>query len=176
MTPPSDQRPVVPDDWDRLDDDPTMPSPVTATTTEPAGDLEPDGGDAASHSVVVALLAASWADAVTVLALVTGCVGVLVLRGYNPTPAWLPWAAGAGLSWWLFAAGVLLLVRRATPGMLLAGLQFEEPIPPRRVAPILVAAVAGAMSLGLVAIIGGRRHGPLAIAAGCPISACSSLS
>jgi len=170
MVPGPSEESQVPDDWDLIDDDPGVSHPQDGPPTlSPDADAIAAAVSQPAGSMLVSLLAAAWADAVTVLVIVTGCVGVLVIRGYGPTPAWLPWAGGAGVAWWLFAAGILLLVRRATPGMLLAGLQFERPVAPVRVGLVLLMAVIGAASLGVVVAIGGRRRGPLALAAGSPI-------
>jgi hypothetical protein len=57
--------------------------------------------------------------------------------------------------WWIFAASILVVVRQATPGMLLAGVSFSDPVPPRRVGWVLAAALVGVATLGLSGVIGG---------------------
>ncbi|MCK5375457.1 MAG: hypothetical protein KAJ97_00145, partial [Acidobacteria bacterium] len=55
-------------------------------------------------------------------------------------------------------------VRQGTPGMLLAGLSFEQPVRTGRVPWVLAAALFGVATLGLVGLVGARSS-PLRLAA-----------
>jgi len=76
--------------------------------------------------------------------------------GERPALPAFVWAAALGVVWWLFSAAVLVVVRQATPGMLLAGISFSEAVRPQRVVWVLVAALVGVGTFGLSGIIGGR--------------------
>lgn len=145
----------IPKNWDilqesALDDDVSEePSPVTASSDAPP---------------VINLLAASWADAVVSLGVCTAALFGLNAAGHQPSLTALPWAIALGFAWWLAAAASLIMIRQATPGMLLAGVTFGDRVAPRRVAVVITAAAVSALLLGLPNLLGPRRA-PLALAA-----------
>lgn len=133
----------IPRDWDSLAD---------------RGDdgLSPDGfrspGDPEPQPLT--LMAASWADLVGMLAVCTGCLITLMALGQRPGLATFVWAALLSLVWWGCAAAVLVVVRQGTPGMLLAGIRFDEPVGTGRVIQVLAAALFGVVTLGLPGLLG----------------------
>ena len=114
---------------------------------------------------VLSLLAASWADAVSVLTVCTSALLGLAAMGHGGLIAALPWAAVLGVAWWTAAAAILVLVRQGTPGMLIAGLVFNDAVPPGRVPLAVAAAGLHVILAGLPGLLGPRRS-PLALAAG----------
>ncbi len=142
----TDDRKSIPSDWDALVD---RPSEVgSARPSAPAPD---------SHRPpTLTLMASAWADLVGVLAVCTGALIAILVLGERPALPAFAWAAALGVAWWIFAAAVLVVVRQATPGMLLAGISFAEAVPPRRVGWVLAAAFVGVATVGLSGIIGGR--------------------
>lgn len=138
----------IPADWDSLKDRPAETKKEVAEPPEvdPEGDAPP----------VVSLMAASWADLVGMLAVCTAALIAVLALGEPPALSVFPWAAVLALTWWVFAASVLVIVRQGTPGMLLAGIVFEEPVAARRVAGVLAAAVVGVATFGLVGLLGPR--------------------
>ncbi len=142
-----------PHDWDSLPDRDDVLE--TNETPPPPDDLEPP---------VLTLMAASWADLVGVLAVCTGGLLAVLALGQRPALAAFGWAAALALLWWVCAAAALVVVRQGTPGMLLAGLRFGEPVPTARVPRILAAALLGVLTLGLPGLLGGHLS-PLRIAA-----------
>ena len=64
----------------------------------------------------------------------------------------------------LAAAAALVVVRQVTPGMLLAGVRFREPVPASRLPHVLLAALLGVVTLGSIGALGARIS-PLAAAA-----------
>ena len=102
------------------------------------------------------VMAASWADLVGMLAVCTGSLTAVLLLGRHPTLAAFGWAAGLALLWWLAAAAASVIVRQGTPGMLLAGIRFVEPVDRSRLLWVLAAGLLGAVSLGLVSLAGPR--------------------
>jgi len=147
--------PEFPADWDVLNDDVGAPEPAA----EP--DPTPDRGTAAP---LLNLVAGSWADAVSALAVCTAALVALAGAGRVGTLGALPFAAAMGAAWWLFAAAVLVAVRQGTPGMLLAGVVLAERIAPRRLPGVVIAAAVQALLLGLPGLLGPRRS-PIAVAA-----------
>jgi hypothetical protein len=111
----------------------------------------------ASRPARITVMAASWADLVGILAVCTGGLVAVLLLGRHPTLAAFGWAAGLALLWWLAAAVASIVVRQGTPGMLLAGVRFAEPVERRRLSWVLAAGLLGAVSLGLVSLAGSRR-------------------
>jgi hypothetical protein len=102
-------------------------------------------------------MAAAWADLVAMLAVCTAALAAILVIGERPElPAFI-WAAALAVVWWLFTTAILVVVRQATPGMLLAGLSFAEPVAPPRVGWVLAAALVGVVTLGLSSVIGGER-------------------
>ncbi len=146
----------IPNDWDALVDrgvavQPERISPPTAGSDEPG-------------PPVITLMAISWADLVAMLAVCTGALMAILFLGERPTLPAFAWSAGLALAWWLFAGSVLVVVRQGTPGMLMAGVSFENSVAPSRVPIVLTAAFLGVLTLGVPGLLGGRRS-PLRIAA-----------
>jgi len=139
-------RNTMPGDWDALVDRGEGGSRPTPTTDP--GPLEPP---------TLTVMASAWADLVGILAVCTGALVAILLLGERPALPAFVWAAALGFVWWAFAAAVLVVVRQATPGMLLAGVSFSEPIEPRRVGWVLTAALIGVVTLGLSGILRGRN-------------------
>ncbi len=146
----------IPNDWDALVD-----RGVARQSEERS---PPTDEKSSSGPPVITLMAASWADLVSMLAVCTAALIAILLLGERPTLPAFSWSAGLALAWWLFAGSVLVVVRQGTPGMLLAGVSFEGAVRPRRVPRVLTAALLGVITLGLTGLIGGRRS-PLRIAA-----------
>lgn len=143
----SDQR-HFPKNWDVLQDgDPAeevvyKPPPVSDQTRVPP---------------TINVLASSWADAVAALGVCTAALVGLVALGHHGSFTALPWAAGLGVTWWITATAILVVVRQGTPGMLLAGIVFADPVAPRRLAAVIGAAAVSALLVGLPGIWGARR-------------------
>jgi hypothetical protein len=142
----TDDRKSMPGDWDALVDRAADTGSQAPSTTGP----DPQGPPA------LTLMASAWADLVGMLAVCTGALIAILVLGERPALPAFVWAATLGVVWWAFAAAVLVVVRQATPGMLLAGVSFSEPVQPRRVGWVLAAALVGVMTLGLSGIIGAR--------------------
>jgi len=102
------------------------------------------------------LMASAWADLVAILAVCTGALIAILALGERPALPAFAWAAALGVVWWAFAAAVLVVVRQATPGMLLAGVSFADAVQPRRVGWVLAAALIGVLTIGLSGVLGGR--------------------
>jgi hypothetical protein len=119
---------------------------------------------------VLNAVAAAWGDSVVTLAVCTAALLGLVAAGHGGPLGALGWAAGMAAAWWVFAASILIIIRQGTPGMLLAGVVFAAPVPPRRLSLVLVAAMFHAMLLGLPSLLGASRA-PLALAAGSALEA-----
>jgi hypothetical protein len=90
------------------------------------------------------------------LAVCTGALIAILVLGERPALPAFAWAAALGLVWWAFASAVLVVVRHATPGMLLAGMSFSGAVRPQRIVWVLAAALVGVLTFGLSGIIGGR--------------------
>jgi hypothetical protein len=101
-------------------------------------------------------MASAWADLVGILAVCTGALIAILVLGERPALPAFAWAAALGVVWWAFAAAALVVVRHATPGMLLAGMSFSGAVRPQRIFWVLVAALVGVATFGLSGIIGGR--------------------
>jgi len=154
------QRLDFPHNWDVLRGD---APPGAADSAEPVADEAPR----VAPSTLI-LLAASWGDTVSALAVCTAALVGVAAGNHELGVAALPWAAAVGLAWWLATAAVVVVVRQGTPGMLLAGVVFADRVPPRRLASVLAAAIVHAVLLGLPGAFGARRS-PLALAAGSAI-------
>lgn len=140
-----DDRSNIPGDWDALTDrESGGDSPKS-----PANLPEKHGPQA------LTVMASAWADLVGILAVCTGALIAILLLGERPALPAFGWAAALAILWWLFAAAILVVVRQATPGMLLAGVSFSDSIPPRRVGWVLAAALVGVGTLGLSGVLGG---------------------
>lgn len=149
-----------PRNWDQLSDidvddiEPEVLSPQdfdSATTGEPSWS---------------ARLATAWADLVIVAGLTTAMIGTVILLGYPLSIRALPWAAGVALLGWAAVCGIILRVRRCTPGMVMAGLVFTDEIAGARLASTIAAAGFSALFLGLPALPGSRGSSLLSIASG----------
>ena len=136
----------MPQDWDTLMDRGAGGDPPSAPVTGPDAPEPP----------ALTVMAVAWADLVGILAVCTGALVAILLLGERPALPAFAWAAALGIVWWIFAAAVLVVVRQATPGMLLAGVSFSEPVHPKRVCWVLVAALVGVITGGLSGVIGGR--------------------
>ena len=146
----------IPMNWDVLhdpisDDDEPIHDPASSSIS-------------GSEPPTINLVASSWADAVAVLVVCTAALVGLNALGHRISFGAFPWAVTLGFAWWIFAAIALVTIRQGTPGMLLAGIHFGNPVAPHRVALVLVAAVMSALLAGLPGILGARRS-PLALAA-----------
>lgn len=155
----------TPENWDELAER-VEPSTVAG---KPApvlpGDMSSSVGDEATSPGRTVRVAAGIADLVTILAVCTAAL----LAAREADLVALPWAAGLGVAWWIAAAGVMLRICSATPGMVMAGVRFVTPPPPRRLVATLISGLAGAATIGLVGLAGPRW--PLSIAAGVDIVA-----
>ena len=142
----TDDRNTMPGDWDALVERPAEISRERSSLPPHNHDLPP----------ALTVIASSWADLVGMLAVCTGALIAILVLGERPALPAFVWAAALGVVWWLFSAAVLVVVRQATPGMLLAGISFSEAVRPQRVFWVLVAALVGVGTFGLSGIIGGR--------------------
>ena len=136
----------MPGDWDALVDRSPDVSTHASSTTSPGRDRPP----------ALTLMASAWADLVGMLAVCTGALVAILVLGERPALPAFAWAAALAMVWWAFAAAISVVVRQATPGMLLAGVSFSDPIPPRRVGWVLAAALVGVATLGLSGVIRGN--------------------
>lgn len=152
MNPP----PEVPQDWDQIREHTpgTEPEPPEAPTEE-HGQTPP----------LITLLGGAWGDLVAVLAVCTAAFVALALLGYGAESGTIPWAMALGTLWWGAAAAALLVIRQGTPGMLMAGVVFENPVPRQRVGWVVLAAMVLGGTLGIPALLGARLS-PLRLAAG----------
>jgi len=131
----------LPEEWDRLLDLDELEDPQRSVgPPPPAGSAE--------HPAFP-LLTASCADLVAILLPCTLALVALRLDGLPVSLAAAPWALGLGALWWVFAAAILLRVRRGTPGMLAAGLVYREEPAGGRLWRSMVVALLAALTLGL---------------------------
>ena len=94
-----DRRREFPRNWDVLSDADPQDTP----------DSPPDSGALTPASPpTIALVSAFWADAVTVLAVVTAALLAINLAGHTLRLAVLPWALALGGAWWIGALFFLL--------------------------------------------------------------------
>jgi hypothetical protein len=156
-------RDSMPIDWDTLVD-------PSADGSESDGAPAPDGG--CSRPPLLTLMASSWADLVALLALCAGALITVLVMGERPSLPALWWAAALALLWWVFAAATLVVVRHGTPGMLLAGICFDDAVKPDRVPWVLAAALFGVATLGLSGL--GGEHAALRAAAATDIKSVDS--
>jgi len=134
----------VPEGWDQLE----------GTDDEPISEDDAVVDPGYRNGSTIAVIAASWGDLAVVLAVCAAVLIALKVAGYGAPFAAVWWALALAVVWWLVAAAVLLAVRQGTPGMLLAGVQFADPVPPDRIAPVLVTALVTGVTLGLPAAVG----------------------
>jgi hypothetical protein len=142
----TDDQKTMPGDWDALVDRPSENRPAAPSGSDRAPQLPP----------ALTMMASAWADLVGILAVCTGALIAILLLGERPALPAFAWAAALGIVWWAFASSVLVVIRQATPGMLLAGVSFSATVRPQRVGWVLVAALVGVATFGLSGIIGGR--------------------
>jgi hypothetical protein len=165
-----------PTNWDRLarpmieDRDPLPELGAERSGRWGAGDEQPAG----AAPPVLNLVAASWADLVSLLGFCTVCLLAIVVAGYGVALDALPWIVAAAVAWWCAAAAVLVVVRRGTPGMLMAGVVFAARVPGRRLPTTLAVAIVQSCLLGLPAVVGARRA-PLALASGAALGAAADV-
>ena len=152
-TPPEERE--IPKNWDILAESPLDENPAIGP---------PPSSESGVVPATISLLAASWADAVTLLVVCTAALFGVNAAGYSPSLAALPWALGLGAVWWFAATAALVMIRQATPGMLLAGVVFSGRVAPGRVAAVIATAAVSALLVGLPNLLGPRRS-PLALAA-----------
>jgi hypothetical protein len=146
----------VPRDWDRLEE------------IGPEATLEPDQPDdnrPEDQLAVLTLVGGAWGDLVSVLAVCTATMVTLAGLGYHDLLTILPWAIALAVLWWGVAGAILLVVRHGTPGMLLAGVAFDGPIPRSRIPWVLLTAFVLSCTLGLPGCLGATRS-PLRLTAG----------
>jgi hypothetical protein len=118
-------------------------------------------------------LAAAWGDLVIIIALTTALIGAIFLAGFPLSLLALPWAAAVGFVGWLVGCGILLRVRRGTPGMLLAGCVFANEVSGFRLGRTIAIAGLSAVFLGLPAIPGGRTRSLLSLMSGSSLTSIS---
>lgn len=150
--------------WDRLsevDVDGIEPDMVSPSLEGPAP---------ADNVHWSARLAAAWADLVVVAGLTTAMIGAVILVGYPLGIRALPWAVIVALAGWGAGCGIMLRVRRGTPGMLLAGFAFADEVAGGRLVWTIAAAGFSALLLGLPVLPGGRAASLLSVASGSAIS------
>jgi hypothetical protein len=162
LDPPSRRSPGSHDDWDHLHE--PVDGEILPAAVDPPGAGRDDGG-----GTVIPMLASSWGDLAAMLGLCAAALAALKLAGHGAPFAAAPWAGAVAVLWWLVASGVLVTVRRATPGMLMAGLAFEAAVVPGRVPWVLVTALVLAVTLGLPSAVG-RPGWALRAAAGTPVA------
>jgi hypothetical protein len=158
---PSRRPPVVPDDWDHLGEPFENQEPPPGLDPPPPADEESDS--------VIPSIASAWGDLASMLGLCAAALIALKVAGHGAPFAAAPWAAAVALLWWLVAATVLVMVRRGTPGMLMAGLMYEDAVPPARIPWVALTALLLAASLGIPSAIG-RPGWALRAAAGTPVT------
>ena len=158
MTPQSPDDLGFPGNWDRLKD---RRAPEADDGRHDSQSAEPP---------ILAVLAAAWGDLVAILAVCAAALVALVGFGHRATLPCLPWAFALALVWWCAAAAILLTVRRATPGMLMAGGVLEDNVAPRRLLAVLAMALILLATLGVPALLGSRRS-PLGRVAGSRLKA-----
>ena len=142
----TDDRDHIPNDWDALTD-----------RSSESFTLQSEGhGSERNPPPALTLMAASWADLVGMLAVCTAALAAILAIGERPALPAFAWAVALAVVWWLCAATVLVVVRQATLGMLLAGVSFADPIVPERVGWVLGAALFGVLTFGLAAVLGGE--------------------
>lgn len=152
----------IPRDWDRI-------RGADGEVIEGQG----EHNAAVAPPQALAVAAAAWADLVTVLTVCAMALVGVVGFGYGTALPALPWSAALAVTWWAAAAVPLVVVRRGTPGMLIAGVVFDEDVVPRRVVAAVAVALLVAGTLGLAAILGARRS-PVAAAAGARLTVCAA--
>ena len=157
----SPRSPDVPDGWDQLQR--PAGEPVAPAATPSSGSAPHDPGS------VIPVIAGSWGDLAAILGLSAATLVALKLAGHGAPFAAAPWAVGVAVLWWLVAAAALLTVRRATPGMVAAGISFAGTVRPARIPWVLLVALLLAATLGLPSAVGPSGWA-LRVAAGTPLT------
>ena len=135
----------IPRDWDTLTDREQGDSVET---------FEDNSGSEDQRPPIITLMASSWADLVGMLAVCTAALIAVMILGNRPAIPAFGWAAFLALVWWVFAAWALVLIRQGTPGMLMAGMSFKDPVDPARIGWVLAAALLGVVTIGLPGLLG----------------------
>lgn len=148
------------DAWDRLFD------PEALDRNNVADEASGSDQQAADTVKLSSVLASSWGDLVIVASLTTGLLAGVVLFGYPLGFEAFPWAVAVSFAWWVTASAILVRVRRATPGMLVAGVAFADQVEGGRVIGVVAVAGIGFFLLGLPLILGGSSRSLLPTAAG----------
>ncbi len=161
--PPVSPNDGIPDDWDLLLDPPSEEKQKAPSTPHEGRDIRPRTVKTSRS----ALALASWAELAVLVAPCATALAAVRIAGYTVSLGAIPWAGMLALGWWFLATSALLFVRRATAGMLGAGLRFHRPIPPRRLVVTAIAALAAACLAGVLAVLGARWWPP-SVAAGSP--------
>jgi len=146
-------------DVDGIEQQPVAPSPEIS---------EP--GDTVSWS---ARLTAAWADLVVISGATTSIVGAVILAGYPLGIRALPWVVSVALLGWGASCGILLRIRRGTPGMLLAGFVFSGDVSGIRLVWTIATAGFSAFLLGIPLLPGGPNTSLLSVASGSGITSAS---
>jgi hypothetical protein len=151
-----------PVNWDRLSE---------TATDEELSSSSPDQSprDHSEGPPIINMVAATLADLVTILAFIVAELVAVRIASYKIGWPALPWVVILALAWWCVAALMLVVVRRGTPGMLMAGVVFKHQVAPGRLVMILLAALALICLLGLPALLGPGRS-LLRIAGGSPLA------
>jgi hypothetical protein len=124
--------------------------------------LEPEVADddtraeAREDHSTIPLIAGSWGDLALLLAVSAAALVGLKISGHGAPFAAVGWALCLAVVWWAMAAAVLVAVRRATPGMLMAGVRFTRAVPPSRVGAVVAVALLLCATLGIPAAVGPR--------------------
>jgi hypothetical protein len=145
----------IPGDWDRIRDPAEEYDPEV---------IEPEPEES-RQAPVSALVGSALGDLVAVLGVCALALVVLALLGYRTQLVMLPWIAALAVAWWIAAAATTVLIRQATPGMLMAGVAFDGRISRGRIPSVLLTALGMGCSFGVPALLG-AKHSPLRFAAG----------
>lgn len=148
-------QPGAPEDWDRLRE--ALPPDLAPPPAPPHVQADTSPGR-------LLLLAGALGDLVSVVVVCATALVALRALGHLAGLPVLPWIFALSLAWWSLSATTLVVVRRGTPGMLLAGFSFASPVAHRRVAGVLLVALLLATTLGVAALLG--LPGPLLRLAG----------
>lgn len=137
------------DGWDRIDhSEADGPGPEPAGRADSKADRQDDS--------TIPLIAGSWGDLALVLGVAAAALVALKISGYGAPFAAVGWALALAVVWWVVATAVLVTVRRATPGMLMAGVRFERDVAPTRVWWVVAVALLLCATLGIPTAVGPR--------------------
>lgn len=127
--------------WDRL-------SPIEVEAADPV----PTDHWSGPKIGWITRLAVAWADLVAIAAATTALIGAVVLAGYPFELTALPWAVVVALLAWVVISGVLIRVRKAGLGMLLAGVVFTDEVTGFRLVAAVVVSALCALLVGVPAL------------------------